>query len=73
MIKIIATEDQIRQMQQSSETVEFVDAEGNRLGLFARSCDLQDIEIARKRLASNEDRLPYSAMLTHLASLDAAK
>lgn len=73
MIKIIATADQIRQMQQSSEAVEFVDAEGNRLGMIARACDLEDIQIARERLASNQERLPYSAVLTHLASLDATK
>jgi hypothetical protein len=73
MIKIVATADQIRQMQQSNEAVEFVDAEGNRLGLIARACDLEDIRIARARLESDEERLPYSAVLAHLASLDPAQ
>ena len=73
MIKIIATADQVRQLQQSSEAVEFVDADGNRLGLIARSSDLEDIQIARERLASGEERLPYSAVLSHLASLEASQ
>lgn len=73
MIKIIATADQVRQLEQSNEAVEFVDAEGKRLGLIARASDLEDIRIARARLASNEERLPYPEVLAHLASLDAAQ
>lgn len=71
MVRIVATEDQIRQMNEADETIEFVDAAGNRLGVFAKSCDLEDIRIARERLASGEERHPYSAVLEHLASLDA--
>ena len=71
MVKIVATEDQIRQINKAAETIEFVDAAGNRLGVLAKSADLEDIRIARERLASDEDRLPYSAVLEHLASLDA--
>ena len=72
MVRIVATEDQIRQMNKTDETIEFVDAAGNRLGVFAKSADLEDIRIARQRLASDEDRLPYSAVLAHLASLGAS-
>ena len=72
MVRIVATEDQIRQMNEADGTIEFVDAAGNRLGLFAKSSDLEDIRIARERLASGDERLPYSAVLEHLASLDAS-
>jgi len=72
MVKIVATEDQIRQMNAADETIEFVDAAGNRLGVIARSSDLEDIRIARQRLASNGERLPNSSVLKHLASLDAS-
>ncbi len=71
MVRIVATEDQIRQMNAAREAIEFVDAAGNRLGIFAKSSDLEDIRIARQRLASNEERLPYSEVLAHLASLNA--
>ena len=70
MVRIVATEDQIRQMNETRETIEFVDAAGNRLGVFAKSKDLEDIRIAKTRLASDDERLPYSVVLEHLASLD---
>ncbi len=72
MVKIVATEDQIRQMNEAAGSVELVDAQRNRLGVLARSCDLEDIRIARQRLASDEERLPYSAVLDHVSSLDAS-
>jgi len=72
MVKIVATEDQVRQMNDADEAIEFVDAAGNRLGVIAKASDLEDIRIARQRLASDEERLPYSAVLDHLASLDAS-
>ena len=72
MVRIVATDEQIRQMNDAHETIEFVDAAGNRLGILAKSSDLEDIRVARIRLASNEDRLPCSAVLEHLSSLDAS-
>jgi hypothetical protein len=72
MVKIVATEEQIRQLMASNESVEFVDAAGNRLGLLARNVDLEDIRIARSRLASNEERLPFSAVLDHLSALESS-
>jgi hypothetical protein len=72
MVKIIATEKQIQQLMASDESVEFVDAAGNRLGLLARNVDLEDIRIARSRLASDEERLPFSAVLDHLSTLEAS-
>jgi len=71
MVKIIATEEQIQQLIASDDSVEFVDAAGNRLGLLARNVDLEDIRIARSRLASDEERLPFSAVLDHLSTLEA--
>ena len=69
MVRIVATEEQVRQLMESQESVELVDAAGNRLGILARNTDLEDIKIARKRLASEEDRLPFSAVLEHLSTL----
>jgi len=72
MVKIIATEEQIQQLMASDDSVEFIDAAGNRLGLLARNVDLEDIRIARSRLASDEERLPFSAVLDHLSTLEAS-
>lgn len=72
MVKIVATQEQIQQLMASKESVEFVDADGNRLGLLARNVDLEDIRIARSRLASDEERLPFSAVLDHLSSLESS-
>lgn len=70
MVKIIATEEQIQQLMASDDSVEFVDAAGNRLGLLARNVDLEDIRIARIRLASDEERLPFPAVLDYLSTLE---
>ena len=70
MVKIVATEEQIRQLLESKESVEFVDKAGNRIGVLARNADLEDIKIARKRLASDDERLPFSAVLEHLSTLE---
>ncbi len=71
MVKIVATEEQLRVLTESKESVEFVDSAGNRLGVLARNTDIEDIRIARDRLASDDERLPYSAVLDHLSTLDA--
>jgi len=69
MVRIVATEEQIRQLMESKESVEFVDTAGNRIGVLARNADLEDIRIARKRLAADDARLPFSAVLEHLSTL----
>jgi hypothetical protein len=43
---------------------------GHRLGVLARNADLEDIKIARQRLASDEERVPFSAVLEHLSTLE---
>ena len=70
MVRIVATEEQIRQLMESKECVEFVEQAGNRLGVLARNVDLEDIKIARARLASDDERLPLAAVLEHLSTLE---
>lgn len=71
MIRIVATADQVRLLQQSSDEIEFIDEHGNRLGILAREADLEDIRIARQRLNSDQPRLNYSEVLDHLRRLEA--
>jgi len=39
MVRIVATEEQIRQLMESKESVEFVDTCGNRIGVLSRNAD----------------------------------
>lgn len=57
MVKILATTEQIQKMLSVNETVEFVDASGNRLDMLELSHDLENSWIARENLASDEPRL----------------
>jgi hypothetical protein len=70
MIRIVATADQIRQLQQATDVIELVDENGTRLGIVAREADLEDIRIARERLHSDQPRLSYADVLDHLRGLE---
>lgn len=72
MIRIVATADQIRQLQQATDGIELVDEQGNRLGIVAREIDLEDIRVARERLDSDQPRLSYAEVLDHLRGLEAS-
>ena len=70
MVKIVVTEDQARLIAATEESVEIVDAAGNRLGFFARSFTDNDIAIARQRAASNEPRRTTQEVIERLKSLE---
>ena len=72
MIRIVATADQIRQLEHATDGIELVDEKGNRLGIVAREVDLEDIRIARERLRSDQSRLSYAEVLDHLRGLEAS-
>ncbi|MDV6033472.1 MAG: hypothetical protein F9B45_25965 [Phycisphaera sp. RhM] len=72
MIRIVATADQIRQLQNATDGIELVDEKGNRLGILAREIDLEDVRIARERLDSDQPRLSYTDVLDHLRGLEAS-
>ena len=70
MIRIVATAEQIRQLNEADDLIELVDENGRRLGVVAREIDLEDIRIARARLESDQPRLSYAAVLDHLHRLE---
>lgn len=72
MIRIVATAEQIRQMQNATDGVELIDENGNRLGVVTREVDLEDVRIARERLGSDQPRLSYVEVLDHLRRLEAS-
>ena len=70
MIRIVATAEQIRQLNEADQGIELVDEAGQRLGVVAREIDLEDIRMARARLESDQPRLSYAAVLHHLHGLE---
>ena len=70
MVKIVVTEDQAKAIAEAKESVEIVDAAGNRLGFFARPFTEHDIAIARERAASNEPRRTTQQVIERLKSLE---
>ncbi len=70
MVQIVVTPDQARVIAGSTEKIEFVDAEGNRLGFFTRPVSSEEIAIARQRAASDEPRRSTQEVLDRLQSLE---
>ncbi|MDA1054988.1 MAG: hypothetical protein O3C40_31580 [Planctomycetota bacterium] len=70
MIRIVATAEQIRRLNEADDGIELVDETGKRLGVVAREIDLEDLRLARARLESDQPRLSYTAVLDHLHGLE---
>ncbi len=70
MIRIVATAEQLRQLNEANDVIELVDENGKRVGVVAREVDLEDIRIARARLESEQPRLTYAEVLDHLNRLE---
>ncbi|MEM8671808.1 MAG: hypothetical protein AAGG48_30095 [Planctomycetota bacterium] len=70
MVKIVVTEDQAKAIATAKEGVEFVDADGNRLGFFAHPFNEDDISIAQERAASDEPRRTTQQVIDRLKSLE---
>jgi hypothetical protein len=70
MVQIVLTTEQVRLLSGAGESVEIVDAHGNRVGYLARSLDAQDIAIARRRAESNEPRRTTQQVLQRIQSLE---
>lgn len=70
MVQIVLTPEQARVLATATNSIEIVDAQGNRLGFFARPFSNQDVENARKRADSDEPRRKTEQVLEHLQSLE---
>jgi len=55
---------------ETNESVEFVDANGKRLGFFAHPFSERDIAIARQRTNSDEQRRSTEQVVDRLKSLE---
>ena len=54
MNQIVACEQLLRELENVEGQAEFVDANGSRIGTITRSPSLEDIRIAKERLASGK-------------------
>ena len=70
MVQIVATPDQVKLFAEARDSVEIIDANGNRIGYFAKPFSDDDIRLARDRLASDEPRYTTEQVLEHLRELE---
>ena len=70
MVQIVVTAEQAKILADAPDSVEIVDAHGNRLGFFARPFTEQEIVIARQRANSDERRRSTQQVVERLESLE---
>jgi hypothetical protein len=70
MVELVLSAEQARLLAESQESVEIVDAQGNRLGFFARRFSDGDIETARRRAALNKPGRSTADILQGLRALE---
>ena len=70
MVQVVATAEQAKLLAESNECVEFVDANGKRLGTLLRPPSDQDIQIAKDRIAGEGKRYTTEEVVSRLRSLE---
>ncbi len=70
MVQIIASGQLLRELEKGEVVIEFVDANGKRLGTLVRPPGEEDIQIAKARLAVNGKRFTTDEVVAHLRSLE---
>ncbi len=70
MIKIVAKDELLRELENTDEVIEFVDANGKRLGTLVRPPSDEDVRIAKERLAGDAKRYTTEQVVDHLRSLE---
>lgn len=70
MEQMIVTDDQAKLLTQSHESVEIVDARGNRLGTVVRPPSEEDVQIAKMKIEQAGARYTTEEVISHLRSLE---
>lgn len=70
MVQVVATADQAKVLAESTDCVEIVDANGNRLGMVLRPPSDEDIQIAKDRIAGDGKRYTTEEVVSRLRSLE---
>ncbi len=70
MVKIVAKDDLLRELENEGAVIEFVDVNGKRLGTLVRPPSDEDVRLAKERLAGDGKRHTTEEVVAHLRSLD---
>ena len=70
MPHIVIDDEQARIISESAESIEIRDRSGKHLGYVAHGFVVEDILIAKQRLASDERRYTTQQVLDHIRSLE---
>jgi hypothetical protein len=70
MVKIVADERLVRELEKVEGRVELADANGICVGFVTRPPSAEDIRIAKERLANNAPRFTTEEVIDHLKSLE---
>lgn len=70
MVRIVVTPEQALILATATESVEIVDANGQRLGFLARPFSAEDIAEAQRRAQSNEPRWSTAQALERLKTAE---
>jgi hypothetical protein len=69
MVELVVTAEQAKLLSEAKGSVEIVDAQGNRLGFFARRFSDRDVASARLRASSGQPGRSTAEVLERLKSL----
>lgn len=69
MVELVVTAEQAKLLSEANDSVEIVDAQGNRLGFFARRFSDREVAVARLRVAAGTPGRATSEVLDRLKSL----
>lgn len=70
MPHIVIDDDQAKIISESAESIEIRDRSGKHLGYVAHGFAVEEILIAKQRLASDEPRYTTQQVLDHIQSLE---
>ena len=70
MVQIVASDELLRVLKSAEGVVEFVDAQGKRVGMLVRPPSEEDIRLAKQRLGGDANRYTTEEVVEHLRSLE---
>lgn len=70
MIRIVVSAEQAKAIEEGQESIEIVDASGKQLKYLSQPFTQEEIQLAKERLASNQERVPSSVVLERLKALE---
>jgi len=66
MVRIVASDELVRQLEMTEGIVELVDAKGNRLGTLTRPPSAEDIRVAKERRTADKPGLTTDQLVERI-------